>query len=451
MAASGATMVSPTEKLYAGIIGDLMHRFDEMCDPPKRPCPKCGYWSNERSSYVPSADRLLVWTECAGRDSRWREANAADLRWRAKAGLPITKLEFDTWKYSMQTQLMREGQPGESLSDWYDRLRRLHGIEFPTYQDEPYYRHRFDMVKEMVYAGRGTMVLGLSGSGKTAAGALLFESLAALKDEQIAYGSRSTLALMVGKKIGKGGRPDSPPDPNPDHLGLWYARNICGISNFSLFNDPRTGVVSPVAGRWHRRGLVSGVFLKLADVEEAGDYAIVEVDEGGLTADKFTQGSERVKTIIGMTRIVRGYNAAMVWMSQYGVDDFPKELAKSAETRWLLPPPKGDKAQGKATVTVPGTSLHERVISDIPLPVSGFDTKEKPILQADISVKVLLESISAKREKWERTEKKIWGREQRAQSLREAVTEQLEHIRRNPKAPISTGGYPFGGRPEVSP
>lgn len=408
MSAPPASMMSPTERLYAGIIGDLMQRFREMWNKPP-----------------PSAGRLLRWTLSAGRDNLWVEENAKDLRVREKSGLPITQDEFDTWKHSMQHELTRPSLAGESLSDWYDRLRRLHGFEFPTYRDEPFYRHRWDMCREMVFAGRGAMILGLSGSGKTAAATVLAESNSALKAEQILYGAKSTLALMIGKKVGRGGRPDSPPDPNPDHLGLWYARDICFISNYSVFDDPKSGIPSPIASRWHRRGKLSGVFYQLADVEEAGDFAVVFVDEGGFAADKFTQGSERVKAIIGTTRVVRGYNASMVWLSQYGVDDFPKELGKSAETRWLLPPPKGDKAQGKATVTVPGTGLHERVITDIPLPVSGFDTKEKPVLDPDVSVKEILEFISTRREEWERTKKEPWARHERAQALREAVDDQL--------------------------
>jgi hypothetical protein len=413
MAATQATLVSPTERMYAGIVGDLFQRFKEMWDKPP-----------------PSAERLLRWTECAGRDPEWVRVNAAGLRRWAKSGLPIRQDEFDTWKFSIQREMTRPSQPGEPLSDWYDRLRRLHGFEFPTYKDEPFWRWRFEAVSEFIHEGRGGMCFGLSGAGKTAAVTLGCEALAFLKDEQIAYGNRSTLAQMAGKKIGKGGRPDSPPDPDNDHLGMWYSRDVRFISNYSVYDDPKTGYKSPLVPRWNRQSKLSGLFLETAKCIREGYFFGWPIDEAGFVADKFTQGSERVKSIIGTTRIVRGFNGFIWWITQYGPDDFPKELVKSAETKWFMAEPRHGKAQGKATITVPGSPLHERIVTDIPLPVSGFDTTDKPVLEPDVSVSRLLQSIAEERQALE-AEQGTWGREEKANSLVHAVQKQL-HDRDGP-------------------
>lgn len=413
--ATTTTAISPTERAWAGVIGDLMQRFREMYD--KSP---------------PSPGRILRWTLCAGRDPAWVESVANDLRRREKAGLPVTQDEFNTWKHSIQQQMTRPSLPGESLSDWYDRLRRLHGFEFPTYKEEPFWRWKFESVRDFVFAGHAALFTGISGSGKSAATILCMETIKALKDEQVAIGWRSTLGQMLGKHVGRGGTPDSPPDPDSSHLGLWYARRVRFISNQSAYDDPENGLRSPIADSWSRRNKVSGVLLDLADVEEGADYAVIPIDEAGIAADKFAQGAERVKTLVGMTRGIRGFNACLIWMTQYGAGDLPKEIVLSTQTRWVFPPPRGEKARGKATITVPGSPLHEREVTGIPLPVSGFDTKDKPTLDSDISFAKFLASISAQRERVEREERRIWTREDRARSIRRAVYEQLEPNRTDP-------------------
>lgn len=402
-------LTTPVERVYAGVIGDLMQRFAEM----------------GRSPYPPSADRLLRWTLLAGRNPEWVADNARDLRLISKAGMSVKRQEFERWYHSIQNEISRPTSSGETLSDWYDRLRRLHALEFPTYRDEPYWRWADETRSEMVNEGRGEMYFGLPRAGKTATCVLSCERDARLKDEQIAHGSRSTLAQMVGKKIGKGGTPDSDPDPDPSHLGLWYARDLRFISNFTVYDDPRTGVKSPIKDRWVRCMDLSEFLLKTADCEERGYFVRWIIDEGGFAVDKFTQGSEKVKAIVGTTRVMGKLNGTISWITQFGPDDFPKELVKSAETKWMLASPHRGRAQGRATVTVPGSPLHERVITDIPLPVSGFDTTDRPALRADIRMKDAMEFMSLQRQKFESTVGAVWGRMERAQSLRDAVAEQL--------------------------
>ena len=411
MAMSGATMLSPTERAWAGISGDLMQRFLEMWDKPP-----------------PPAGRLLRWTLCAGRDPKWVAANAKDLRRMEKAGLAVTQEEFDTWKHSIQNEMTRPSELGESMSDWYDRLRRLHGFEFPSYPEQPYWRWHHEAVKELTHEGKGALVSGLSGSGKTAVGVLICEELDRLKRDQVLYGNRSILGQMEHRRKGNGGTPDSEPDKDPSHLGLWYARGIRFVSNGSVFDDPRTKVPSPIADRWKRHNRLSGFFLELAKAEREGDFCCCLIDEAGIVADKFSQGSSRVKSIVSMTRIIRGMTASMVWMTQYGQKDLPEEIRSASETIWELEPPKGGHAQGIATISVPGSSLRNTRVSRVPLPISGFDTKDKPVLDADISVALLLQDIGVAREKAEGEEKKLWGREERAAAIEAAVGRQLRFV-----------------------
>lgn len=408
MAVSSVSLASPVERAYATIVGDLMQRFKEM-------------WG---AQYPPSAERLLRWTQAAGRDPAWVEANASDLQYRDKAGLPITPAEFETWKHSMQNELLRPSRQGETLTDLYERLRRLHAFEFPTYRDEPYWRWRVESVRGLVPEGTGAMFFGIPGSGKTAAATLVFEGLEWLKAEQIAYGPRSTLAQILGKHVGKGGRPDSPPDPDYSHMGLWYSRDIRFIANYSVFDDVKAGTRSPLLPKWKRETNLSGFLTATADCLDAGYEPVWAIDEGGFAADKYTQGSEKVKSIVGTTRIARKLGTRIAWITQFGPDDFPKELVKSAETHWYLAEPRNGRAQGRATITVPGSPLHQRVVSDIPLPVSAFDTRDKPALRADISMKDAMEHLSLERQEAEAAGER-WDRHRDAQSIRNAVEAQL--------------------------
>jgi hypothetical protein len=440
----GMVPITPVERALAGTMDDLIQRFKQLVNYTERPPSMCSACFREmsRDPYVPSARRLLIWTELAGRDQAWIDANASDLRYRDKGRMRVTGDEFETWQHSMLAELTRPSRPSESLGDWYDRLRRLHSFEFPSAREEPFWRWRFDVVSDLVHEGRGALLFGLPRSGKTALSVSACEVLAALKDEQIAHGHRSVLAQMFGKRVGWGGTPDSAPDERPSHLGLWYATNVRFISNFSIRDDEQTGAKSPIFDRWVRHSRLTDFMLESAKCERKGEQFYWVIDEGGFAADKFTQGSEKVKAMVGTTRIIGKLNGSILWITQFGPDDFPKEIVKSAETRVVLPPPRHGKAQGRATVTVPGTPLYERVLIDVPLPVSGFDTTDKPALDPDLSMKRAMQFMAEERDAWERAEaarfaseggeRRFWGREERAASLEHAVADQRGDPTREP-------------------
>ena len=381
MFAGQTPLLSPVERASGAMIAQLMQRFDEMC----------------RSPNPPTAERLLRWTLAVGKNPEWVDVNAQALRYRAKAGLPVTPEEFETWRYSAQAEILRPCRSGESLTDQYERFRRLYPSEFPVYPTEPFWRWRIDSVRPLLYAGNDALIYGPKGSGKTGGVIVIKEILEDLKDDQVGNGRNSILAQIAGHVHGDGGSPLHPRKPGSPDRGIYYATGWAFVANFTIKERP--GSASPNS-RLHTEMELSSFLLRTCEALLEGREVMWLIDEAGVVAvDKFVTGSARMKSLGGIQRLARKYHTRITWNSQHGPGDFTQDFIQSAETRWSMFPPKRDRAQGKATITVPGSPLQERIVTGIPEPRAWFNTDEKPTLVIDIIIKDLLDRTARIKQK----------------------------------------------------
>lgn len=366
-------------------------------------------------------ERAIVWTTFVGdgdqRDPDWGKPIVKDLREMRQRGIFLLPAHvFNAWKYPMYDKWSKKVS---RLGQNYLQLVPVHEYEFPERSSDHYYTWNPAMfVKELGFEGRSMIIFGPVGSGKTERATANCEGLNELKEGQRREGSRSVFAQIRREKVHRefAINPVEKEGGPVARLGLWDARDIQFVANYSIY-DRSPELPSPIKAKWHREELESSTLLKIAEGMEKGLFTHMVTDEAGMKLDRNRITSRIVTALRGKRRFIRKFDCSWQLLTQHEKTDLPDDVVEDATCIVrLLQPKEGPPKRG--IFTIPGL-MKERRLRDIPQAISRFDTGETPTLIVDLDVGTVVDYAALKQGEAERAGEE-WGIAQRARCIKEA-------------------------------